>query len=221
MRGHGKEMMHDKAMRSFGAVISGLVCGAFVACAGGDAPPVDDALGAAISQNYANGAVAGGAGGAGPAGAVATPAEPLARGNGGSSPRPPAANNPTATAGTGGSTAADEAPAAADAPAPTAGGACDGFAVLNQHCNGGSCHGDGGLGNFAASEEDALAYVGVSGTVSCSGEGPLLDPENPRQSVIIQKVLGTASCGAPMPLGTGGPLTDDDISCLEEWIGTL
>ena len=48
----------------------------------------------------------------------------------------------------------------------------------------------------------------------------MLNPENPRQSVIVQKVNGAASCGAPMPIAAP-PLSDDDITCLEEWIATL
>jgi hypothetical protein len=221
MRGHGKEMMHDKAMRLFGAVISSLVCGAFVACAGADTPPVDDPLENAINQNFGNGAVAGGTGGSSATGSAGTPATPRA-GSGGSSPaaNPPANPDrepPVASAGSAGAPA-EEPPADDDPPASTGGG-CDGFAVLNEHCNGGSCHGDGGLGNFAASEEAALSFVGVSGSATCAAEGPLLNPDNPRQSVIIQKVLGTATCGAQMPLGV--PLEEEDITCLEDWIATL
>jgi hypothetical protein len=221
MRGHGKEMMHDKAMRLFGAMISSLVCGAFVACAGGDTPPVDDELGDEISQAYGNGAVAGAAGGAGPTGnagrggGAAAPAGGRS-GSGGQAPVAGAggAGNPTATGGAGGTSAG------ADPPASNS-GTCDGFAVLKLRCDGPSCHGDGGIGNFAATEEDARSFVGVSGTLTCAAEGPLLDPENPRQSVIIQKVVGTATCGEEMPLGAGGPLTDDQVSCLEDWIATL
>jgi hypothetical protein len=91
---------------------------------------------------------------------------------------------------------------------------------LNTKCNGGGCHGDGSaFGNFAASEEDALAVVDEDAIATCSGEGPLIDPANPRQSVIMQKVLGTATCGSPMPLGI--PLEDSEIDCIEEWIGSL
>jgi hypothetical protein len=214
-------MMHDKAMRLFGAVISSLVCGAFVACAGGDTPPLDDPLEDAIGQNFGNGAVAGGTGGSSATSSAGTSAAPRA-GSGGTPARAPA---PAASQGGGapvasaGSTGAPAEPPAEDDPPASTGGGCDGFAVLNEHCNGGSCHGDGGLGNFASSEEAALAFVGVSGSATCSAEGPLLNPDNPRQSVIIQKVLGTATCGAQMPLGV--PLEDEDITCLEDWIATL
>jgi hypothetical protein len=209
-------MMHDKAVRWFGRVMASLVCGTFVACAGSDTPPVDDGLEDAITQNFGTRAVAsgGGAGGAAPAG------------RGGSSARPPADPDddddplPAASGGSA-STAEEDPPEGDDDPPASSGGACDGFAdVLAVRCNGSTCHGDGSsFGTFAASEADALSVVGLDASVTCSGEGPLIDPDNPRQSVIIQKVLGTASCGSQMPLGV--PLEDEEIDCLEEWIGTL
>jgi hypothetical protein len=210
-------MMDVKAMRSFGAVITSLVCGAFVACAGSDTPPVDDAFEDALGQTYGRGSAAGGAPAAS-AGSSSTPSG----GRGGAPARPPAggggtANPPVASAGTGG---AGAQPPGGDEPPPSSGGACDGFEVLNLKCNGGGCHGDGSsLGDFAASEEAALAVVGEDAIATCSGEGPMIDPANPRQSVIMQKVLGTATCGGQMPLGT--PLEDSEIDCLEEWIGSL
>jgi hypothetical protein len=210
-------MMHDKivakAVRWFGAVSVGLVCGGFAACAGTDTPPVDDQLEDAIAANFTNGGVAAagtaGAGNAGTGNAA----------NGGSSSAP--------AGGSGG--ADDEDPPAAggsaqeppdEDPPPSNGDACDGFTVLQTNCSGGSCHGANGLGNFAESEVAARAFVGVSGTVSCASAGPLLDPENPRGSVILQKVNGTADCGGDMPIGRP-PLSDTDVDCLEEWIGSL
>jgi hypothetical protein len=205
-------MMHDKAMRRFGAVISSLVCGAAVACAGGDTPQVNDDLESAISETFGNGrtSVAGGTGGRAPTASAGAPAA----GGGGAGGQAPAPGPPVAGAGAAG------APPTTGTPQPSTGGACDGFAVLAENCSGGSCHGAGGVGDFAESEEAAIAFVGVSGTATCGDEGPLLVPENPRQSVIVQKVNGTASCGTDMPIGAP-PLSDDDISCLEEWIATL
>ena len=202
MRGHGKEMMHDKAMRRFGAVISSLVCGAVVACAGGDTPQVDDDLESAISQNFGNGPVAagGGAGGRAPTASAGSAGAPVA-----------------GSGGAGGQAAG--APPTTEMP-PSTGGACDGFAVLQTNCCGGSCNRAGGVGDFAESEEAALAYVGVSGSATCGSQGPLLNPDNPKQSIIVQKVNGTVPCGGAMPIGSP-PLTDEEISCLEEWIADL
>jgi len=92
---------------------------------------------------------------------------------------------------------------------------------LQASCDGANCHGAGsGLGNFAESEEDAKSFIGVEGTVTCGGKGPLIDPDNPSASILVQKVTPTKPCGAQMPL-TGDKLTDDQISCLQEWIGGL
>jgi hypothetical protein len=100
-------------------------------------------------------------------------------------------------------------------------GECNGFGILQEHCSGGSCHGAGTEnGNFAESEDIAAAFAGQDPvTEGCAMEGPLIHTENPRGSLLIQKVNGTVPCGAPMPLV--GQLEDEDIDCLEEWIGDL
>jgi hypothetical protein len=192
--------MHDKALRLFCALTSSLACAAFVACAGSNTPSVDDDFEEALDQTFADGAVAtagrGGSsatGGAGRGGASA--------GRGGSS---------TAAGGTGG---------VQERPPPAGNGVCDGFAVLQTNCSGPSCHSSGSLDNFAESEADARAVIGVPGTATCT-EGDLLNPDNPRQSIILQKVNGAASCGVPMPPNLPA-LSDDDISCLEDWIAAL
>ena len=53
----------------------------------------------------------------------------------------------------------------------------------------------------------------------CSGAGDVFDPANPSASLVIQKVQGTSTCGGKMPIGPA--LTDDEIQCIEDWIGTL
>jgi hypothetical protein len=213
-------MMHDKivaeAVRWFGAVSLGLVCGGFTACAGTDTPPVDSQLEDDIADRFTNGGV--GTAGAGNAGS----------GNGGSGNTPAAGSGNTPAAGSGGAGGQNPPPAAGggtqeppggDEPPPST-GPCDGFAVLETNCSSGGCHGAGAtFGNFAESEEVALGFVDAEAAFQCSGEGALLDPANPRASVIIQKVNGTHSCGADMPIG--GSLSDEDIDCLEEWIGSL
>jgi hypothetical protein len=211
-------MMHDKAMRSLSALCLSLVCGAaFAACAGSDTPPTDEALEASIATAYANGSgPTGGTGGsAGRGGAAGRGGTGGGSSNGGSAQ----------TAGTGGGEPAGGAAGAGMSTGGTAGedpppGGCEGFAILQENCNGPSCHGTGApYANFAGTEEEALAFVGESGTTTCSAEGPLLDPENPKQSIIVQKVNGTVPCGGAMPIG--GELTEDEIACLEEWIATL
>ena len=98
---------------------------------------------------------------------------------------------------------------------------CDGFAVLQTNCGGSGCHGQGSqFSNFAESEDAALAYVGESGEALCASAGPLIDPDNPAASIIIQKVTASSPpCGSPMPVV--GELSQADITCLQEWIGSL
>jgi hypothetical protein len=104
-------------------------------------------------------------------------------------------------------------------------GGCDGFTIVQMRCGSVGCHGDTSpsppptQGDFGASEEAARAYIGQEGDGLCAGEGPIIDPDDPSASVLVQKVDGSATCGSPMPIG--GTLTDDEIACIEEWIGGL
>lgn len=115
--------------------------------------------------------------------------------------------------------------------APSGGGAggggaadaCEPFTILSESCDGSGCHGAGSdIGNFAESIEDAELFAGLDPvTEACADYGPVLDPENPAQSLLVQKVDGSnPPCGNAMPLGPA-PLTDDEVDCLVEWIGTL
>jgi hypothetical protein len=201
MRGHGKEMMHDRAGRALGEASSYsilLACAGFIACAGGETPRTNPELRDQITAVYVNGD--------GPVGSA---------GNG-------AGGSAQAEAGSGGD---DGEPGGRGGSGPSRGGAgsdeCDGFAVLEENCGTSGCHGQDSLySNFAESEAAALSYVGESGESSCADEGPLLDPDNPVASIIIQKVTASSPpCGAPMPVV--GDLSEADIACLQEWIGTL
>src|SRR5262245_37101289 len=165
MRGHGKEMMHQRALRVFGAAVSSLILSA---CADGDRPYPDAELRDQIEQRYVDGVpdeTASAGGTSGRAGSGGSGAGSAGRNAGG---------------GSGGSAGSGSQPS----------GECNsGFDVLATNCVGGMCHGAGSpYSNFAESEEAALAFVGESGVSSCSAEGPLLNPDNPAASIIIQKV---------------------------------
>lgn len=188
-------MMQDKAVRWLGVATFCLVSGAFAACAGSKTPSVDDDLEDAIADTFGNGSV--GVAGSGTGGS-------------GSGGRGGSANAGSA----GGSSMAGNGGAASS-------GACDGFEILQRHCSGNNCHGAGTVnGNFAENEDIAAAFADQDPvTAGCAEEGPLIDTENPRGSLLIQKVNGTVPCGSAMPLV--GQLSDADIDCLEEWIGEL
>lgn len=197
---------------SFRTLSVATVCGAFaVACAGGDTPARDDELEDAIAVVYADGV---GVAGSGPA--------PVG-GSGGRSPTGGAGGGTSqggSTSGSGG------APGGAGGTEPSgtagsSGGGCDGFAILQAKCNGGSCHGSGSAASgFAESEAAALTFVGEDPSgPACSGNDPIITPDNPGNSLIIQKLDGSMPCGLAMPLGA--PLSADEIQCIEDWIGTL
>ena len=93
--------------------------------------------------------------------------------------------------------------------------------LLQTECGGSECHGAGAVnGNFAESLAIAENFADADPvTPQCASDGPVLNPDNPPDSLLIQKVNGTVPCGDPMPLGTA--LDDAEIECLEEWIATL
>ena len=205
-------MNFDKATRTFCALSLGLIAGSFAACAGSDTPVVDDDLEGLIAERYGNGTAVAGTSSGGSAGRGGA----SSGGSGGARP----------AGGTGGGTSSGGSGGAA--PAGGSGGSgsstevCDGFAILELKCNGGSCHGEGAVsGNFAESREIAEGLVGAEPfTAACADDGPLMDPEDPANSLLIRKLDEDPPCNNRMPL-VGGFLEEADVTCLEEWIGSL
>jgi len=192
--------MHDRAWRVVGAASLYSIfvaCAGFIACAGGETPGTDAELRDQITAIYVDGD-----------GAV---------GRAGSGGRSGAGGSAQAEAGAGGG---DGEPGGRGGSSGS-GGECDGFQVLAQNCGGSGCHGQDSLySNFAESEEIALSFVGESGEALCADAGPLIDPANPAASIIIQKVTASSPpCGEPMPVV--GELSEEDITCLQEWIRSL
>jgi len=195
--------MQDEAVRWLGALSFCLVCGAFAACAGNETPQVNDEFEQAIADTFGNGSVGvagssnGGSGNAGRGGGG---------GRGGSANAGTSGSGGRPAGGSGGGQSSNE---------------CNGFAILQTNCSGAQCHGAGSPNaNFAESEEIAAAFAGEDPvTAGCSMEGPLINTDNPRGSLLIQKVNGTVPCGSPMPLT--GPIDDDEVDCLEQWISEL
>jgi hypothetical protein len=160
------------------------------------------------AANAPSNAVASAAGGGSAAPSAATPADNTGTGGSGG-----AANEPEDTddarAGSGGS---------AGAPASSS---CDGFAVLAANCGSSGCHGEGSnLENFAASETAARAFIDKPGTLACTGQGNVIDPDDPDGSLMIQKLSADPPCGSTMPLG-GVTLSKSDIDCIRSWMSNL
>jgi hypothetical protein len=105
------------------------------------------------------------------------------------------------------------------------GESCDGFAVLKASCAG-VCHVTGGsfgtLTAFANDESQIDDIIGETSAMAGDACGPLIDPSSPTNSLIYRKAAATqGSCGQPMPLGDSDGLDQDDLDCLETWIGSL
>jgi hypothetical protein len=191
------------------------------ACVDADIPNVSNGLRDALAENFAN-AGAAAVGAAGDGGSASTPSAG-AGGEGGSAGEEDEPSDPEPNGGAAGSSMAGEAGGDGEGAAGGDGmaGGCDGFTIVQMRCGQVGCHADGSAqGDFGASEEAARAYIGQEGDGLCAGEGPIIDPDDPSASVLVQKVDGSATCGSPMPLGSE-PLSDDDIACIEEWIGGL
>jgi hypothetical protein len=81
----------------------------------------------------------------------------------------------------------------------------------------------GGLvleGNFVPNLVDKPAtYMAVTDKTPCVPGAKLIDSNMPANSVMLKKILGTQSCGVPMP--QVGMLTQAQKDCLQQWILTF
>jgi predicted CxxxxCH...CXXCH cytochrome family protein len=205
--------------RAVGAIARcgfGILVAGYVACAGGDTPPVDDAFrdglrdnfgGAAGSQMASAGASGSGGSGSGNGGT----------GNGGSSN---AAGGAAGSSGSGGS-----APVGGSGPGPGLGNACDAYrTIFLVQCSGSSCHSEGTQNGVFAGDQPPAAGALVDVT-SRNGEecGVLVDPDNIEDSVILQMLRGDqggACSPVPMPIGEDA-LDDDELDCVTEYLTAL
>ena len=130
--------------------------------------------------------------------------------------------------GPGGERDAEAIDAGDEEPAPDAGereasvsALCDFKALMTTKCGDApSCHQGAESGTRLDLVSDGLAarLMGMQGSDECVGR-PMLDLENPAQSVFYLRVSGT-SCGVRMPLGD--PAVDEaDQACILSWIEQL
>lgn len=81
------------------------------------------------------------------------------------------------------------------------------------------CHGGSDAGFIVTDAADTHATL-LGGTPSgeeCNGMGTLIVPEQPDNSLFLEKLQANPSCGDRMPL-SGLPLSDDDIAAVSQWI---
>jgi hypothetical protein len=97
---------------------------------------------------------------------------------------------------------------------------CNIPAMFEEKCGGGICHSNGestaaGLDLTSPGVEQRVSSAPGSGCV-----GVLADPADPEGSLLYTKVLDAPTCGSRMPLN-GEPLTEDELSCMRDWISGL
>lgn len=113
-------------------------------------------------------------------------------------------------------------PARTDAAVPArtdAAASCDFKALMQARCGAASCHGSGGAAAGLDLATDGLAArVGDRKASGACADAPLIDRDDPAQSVLYRRVTG-ASCGVQMPLG--GLLRSDEQACILSWIEGL
>lgn len=94
--------------------------------------------------------------------------------------------------------------------------------TTNARCN--FCHSmppsdisNGKLGTGADQASAHAALVGVVSTSSRCGGKTLVVPYHPEDSLLLDKLTGTPSCGDRMPLG-GMALSDAELELVRSWI---
>ena len=96
--------------------------------------------------------------------------------------------------------------------------------ILQGKCAGSACHGtpDTPAAGFSdiASTTDPMHLLDVPAKFTCSSK-MLIDSQNPADSAILSAVEADGHCsGGQMP--SGGPyLTEDEVSCLTEWVNAV
>jgi len=87
--------------------------------------------------------------------------------------------------------------------------------IFQEKCNTSTCHNASDEAANLDLESPGIAsrVVGVDG--ECTGV--LADPDNPEESLLYTKLDSSPGCGLQMPLG--GELSDEEKSCILEWIG--
>jgi hypothetical protein len=215
--------MNESRFGILRALSIGLLLDATLACAGSDTPTVDENISDALRAGYASGRPVSRAGSGGDDNSGGSAGSSSTNAGSGGDDEPAGGSSGSGSGGTDAEGGEGGSAGEAEGGGGTAGSGeptgCDGFAILQASCSGGGCHSAGSLSLFATSEDDAADFVGTE-SVNCSGQDIFI-PATPSESLVIQKMRGTQSgCGGPMP-PTGVTLPDADITCVEEWIGSL
>ncbi len=123
--------------------------------------------------------------------------------------------------GSGGSSGLKDAGAAGmdgTSPPPAAAPACV-VALFKQKCGSIGCHSSGGtqVDLVSANVERRLVGKPSSNVLVCKGR--TLVATDGSDSLLIDKITDPPPCGSPMPVT--GSLTEDDRSCLTNWVSSV
>jgi hypothetical protein len=190
----------------------GILAAWFVACAGGDIPPIDNELRGALIESFGGqdgqmpGGGAAGAGGDGESGAAGAGGDGGA-GDGGAASGAAGAGGGGNPGGAGSVGGGDE---------------CDAFnTILLDSCGSAGCHGaNSPQGAFAVDEASVLDFVDQPSTYDTC-DGLFIDSANPEDSLLYTKLDEDIppGCGnLQMPL-TGDLLDDTQKDCVLDWLG--
>jgi hypothetical protein len=89
--------------------------------------------------------------------------------------------------------------------------------LLRDRCSRASCHGAGDGAAAGLDLSSAGAFERMFGRRSDACDQLLISPDGPAQSLLVQKLDGSTTCGARMPLGDPA-LSDTELLCVEQWI---
>lgn len=96
--------------------------------------------------------------------------------------------------------------------------------VFRTTCSGSLCHSQGAI-NLPPDFDTTDVYTMLTTTKSavCASAPSYLDLENPQNSLFLLKVKGEqpTNCGGDMPPIGSPALTAAQLTCLEDWIGSL
>ena len=106
--------------------------------------------------------------------------------------------------------------------------AFDAGRFLLRSCGTAACHGPGSpIAPFAVPDTAAARSLLLAARPHpdgyCTAHERLIDPQRPRESLVVQKLVGGAKvCGSVMPI-TGGPrlLSELDLACFVRWVDKI
>ncbi|MFO0763190.1 MAG: hypothetical protein U0359_42525 [Byssovorax sp.] len=89
--------------------------------------------------------------------------------------------------------------------------------MLRDKCSRQGCHSPGEAAAAGLDLASAGVFERMYGRRSGACDTFLVSPDGPAQSLLVQKIDGTTTCGARMPLGDP-KLSDTEVTCVEQWI---